>query len=210
MLNLKRIAITGSLASGKTTVCQFFEQWGACVVNADRLLHCAFSADTSIGRRIHSLFGNRVFEGSSINRAHIAKIVASEPKLLTDLEEICHPYVNREIHRHYREASRKGGYPLFVAEIPLLFESRFPLWQWFDAIVVVVSERTMAKERYKQSGGTSEQFDFREARQMSPLKKIQRADYTVVNNGSLEELKNNAKKIFDSLKPKPPNNTIIS
>jgi dephospho-CoA kinase len=204
MLNLKRIAITGSIASGKTTVCQFFEQWGACIVNADRLLHCAFSTDTSIGRRIHSLFGNKVFEGNSINRTLIAKVVASEPNLLTELEEICHPYVNREIHRHYREASRTRRYSLFVAEIPLLFESRFPLWQWFDAIVVVVSERKIAKERYKQSSGTSEQFDFREARQMPPLKKMQRANYIIVNNESLEELKNNAKKIFDSLKTKTP------
>ena len=199
MLTLIKIAITGSLASGKSTVCQLFEQWGAYVVNADRLLHRAFSADTPLGRRIYRLFGDRVFDGSLINRAKIAEIVAAEPKLLTKLEEICHPYVNREIQRHYRNACRKGRYLLFVAEVPLLFESRFPLWQWFDAVVVVTSDRTIAKQRYVYTGGTREQFDFREARQMPSLEKIQRAQYTLVNNGTLEELETNAKMLFESL-----------
>ena len=109
MLNLKRVAVTGSLSSGKSTVCQLFEQWGAYVVNADRLLHRVFSAQTSLGRRIYSLFGSKVFDGSFINRARIAEIVASEPKLLTELEEICHPYVNREIQRHYRKGWHVKG-----------------------------------------------------------------------------------------------------
>ena len=121
MLNLKRIAITGSLASGKSTVCQFFEKWGAYVVSADRLLHNVFSPDTFIGRRICRLFGTEIFEEGSINRARIAEIVAKNPKLLTDLEEICHPYVNREIQRHYRKAASTGSHRLFIAEVPLLF-----------------------------------------------------------------------------------------
>jgi len=204
MLDLKRIALTGSLASGKSTVCQLFEQWGASVVSADRLLHRAYSADTSLGRRIHRLFGSEVFEGGSINRVRMAEIVASEPKLLTELEGICHPYVNREIQRQYRAACRKGTFVLFVAEVPLLFESRFPLWQWFDAVVVVTSDRAIAKERYIRSGGTREQFDFREARQMPPGKKMELATYTLVNNGSLEELTTNAKALFDSLLTKNP------
>jgi len=200
MLSLKRIAITGSLASGKSTVCQFFDKWGAYVVSADCLLHSVFSPDTFIGRRICHLFGTEIFEEGSINRARIAEIVAMNPKLLTELEEICHPYVNQEIRKHYQKACRKGNYCVFVAEVPLLFESRFPLWQWFDATIVVVSDRAIAKERYVQGGGTSEQFDFRESRQMPPLKKAQLANYTIVNNGSLEELQNNARLLFDHLK----------
>lgn len=204
MLDLKRIAITGSLASGKSTVCQFFEQWGAYVVNADHLLHRIFSLDTSIGRRITKLFGNKVIEGRSISRAKIAEIVASEPKLLTELEEICHPYVNQEIQRHYRKAAYTGTYRLFIAEIPLLFESRYPLWQWFDAIVVVIADRILSKERYMHSGGTAKQFDFREARQMPPLEKMQHAHFTITNNGSLEELKTNAKELFEYLNTLTP------
>lgn len=204
MLTLKRIAITGSLASGKSTVCQLFEQWGAYVVSADRLLHRVFSTDTSTGRRISALFGSTVVEGTAINRAKVAEIVASEPNLLTDLELICHPYVNRAIQRHYRAACRKGEYCLFVAEVPLLFESRFSLREWFDVIVVVVADRATAKQRYVHAGGTKEQFDFREARQMPPSIKVPQAHYTLTNNGSLEELAHHAKTLFNLLNTLTP------
>lgn len=204
MLNLKRVAITGSLASGKSTVCRFFEEWGAYVVHADRLLHRAYSVHTPLGRRIVNLFGRHIVEGSKLNRALIAEIVAAKPSLLTELEKICHPYVNEEIQRQYEVACRKGQYCLFVAEVPLLYESPFPLGQWFDVTVVVVAERNEAKERYIHAGGTEEQFDFREARQMSPLVKMQRADYTIINNGSIEELCNEAKRLFDNLNTSTP------
>jgi dephospho-CoA kinase len=199
MLYLKRVAITGSLASGKTTVCQFFEEWGAYVVHADRLLHRVFTANTPIGRRIVGLFGSRILDGTVINRSRVAEIVVAEPKLLTELEGICHPYVNEEIQRHFSRACRQGICCLFVAEIPLLFESPFPLWQWFDVIVTVVAERIQAKERYARAGGTSEQFDFRESRQMSPLLKMQRANYTITNSGCIEELRSEARTIFESI-----------
>ncbi len=199
MLVLQKIAVTGSLASGKSTVCRLFGQWGAYVVNADHLLHRVFSTDTSLGRRLSTIFGPAIVEGTQINRAAVAEIVASEPKLLTELEGICHPYVNRVIRRHYRKACRAGKYCLFVAEVPLLFESRFPLWPWFDAIVVVVADRATAKTRYCRAGGREEQFDFREARQMPLPIKVQHADYTLVNNGTLEDLEHEAKSLFNRI-----------
>ena len=204
MLTLEKVAITGSLSSGKTTVCQFFERWGAYVVSADHLLHHAFSTDDSLRRRISTLFGEEVFEGPSLSRERVANIVIHETKLLTQLEEICHPYVNQEIRRHYLIATCAGKHSLFVAEVPLLFESRFSLWPWFDATVVVISDRSRAKERYVQAGGTEEQFDFREARQMPAQEKSQRAHYTLINNGTLEELEVEAKILFNVLNNKTP------
>jgi dephospho-CoA kinase len=197
MLNLLKVAVTGSLSSGKSTVCRLFEQWGAYVVDADRVLHGAFSSDISIRQRIRALFGDGVFHGESIDRQRLANITIGEPKLLTQLENICHPYVNREIRRHYRIAVRARTYSLFVAEIPLLFESRFPLYSWFDTTVVVSCDRTHAKERYIRKGGTEEQFEFRSGRQMAVSEKVHRANYTLMNDGTLKSLEKAAKQLFN-------------
>jgi dephospho-CoA kinase len=196
MLRLKRVAVTGSIASGKSAVCQFFEEWGAYVVRADHLLHRAFSIDTALGRRVCQLFGDKILVGSVLDRRRIANEVAKAPALLERLEAICHPYVNTEVRRQYGNACKGGKSPLFVAEMPLLFESRWPMCSWFDVTVAVVSDRAVARDRYVRSGGTGEQFDFREARQRPPIEKIRRADYTIVNNESLSNLKAEAQKLF--------------
>jgi dephospho-CoA kinase len=196
MLRLKRVAVTGSIASGKSTVCQFFEEWGAYVVRADHLLHRAFSIDTALRSRICQLFGDKILVGMEIDRTVVAGEVAQAPELLDQLEAICHPFVNREIRREYKDACKREETSLFVAEVPLLFESRWPMGSWFDATVVVVADRAVAKDRYVRSGRKDEQFDFLEARQMPPEEKRRRATYTIVNNNSLSNLKAEAQKLF--------------
>ena len=52
MLKLKKIAITGGVASGKTSVCQFFQELGAYVVNADRIAHELLKPDTDLGQQV--------------------------------------------------------------------------------------------------------------------------------------------------------------
>ena len=199
MLRLKKVAVTGSIASGKSTVCRFFEEWGAYVVRADQLLHCAFSIDTALVRRVCQLFGNRVLVGSIIDRSAIADEVVKDPSLLDKLEAICHPYVNAEVQKQYREARKAGTFPLFVAEMPLLFESRWPMSPWFDVTVAVISDLAVARDRYVRSGGTGEQFDFREARQMPSEEKCRRSAYTIVNDKNLSDLKAEARKLFSIL-----------
>jgi len=199
MLKIKRVAITGSLASGKTTVCDFFQEWGAYVVSADALLHQAFSCNNSIRRKVCQIFGDTVLEGKSINRSKIAEIVLHSPDLLTQLETICHPYVNQEIQKRYKEVCDKKEHLLFVAEIPLLFESHHSLKEWFDVTILVFSSEKQAKQRYLEKGGTAEQFEFREARRM-PLEEINTlVDYTLSNDESLALLKKRSNILFKKL-----------
>lgn len=196
MLNLFSVAVTGSIASGKSTVCQFFERWGARVVDADRLLHQVFSKESSVEKKICSLFGESILSGSFIDRAKIAKIVFSQRDLLDKLEDICHPYVNQAIKEEYAEAL-KGDFAFFVAEIPLLFESRYPLVDWFDATVLVATDPDKARKRSKLQ---KEDYDRREGRLLSQEEKAKEADFVVSNNGSLKDLEENAKKLFENFK----------
>jgi dephospho-CoA kinase len=199
MLKLFSVAVTGSIASGKSTVCQFFERWGAYVVDADRLLHQVFSDETPVGKGICSLFGERILKAHMIDRQRLAEAAFSNPQLLEKLEDICHPYVNEAIKAEYEKAC-KGDFAFFAAEVPLLFESRFSLAPWFDATIAVTAEKEIAIKRHLKKGLKQDQFAKCNSRQQSSQLKREKATYTIDNNGSLEELEQNAKKLFLELR----------
>lgn len=197
-----KVAVTGSLASGKSTVCRLFEQWGAYVVSADRLLHREFSVDSPLGRQVVHLLGEHVVTENGLDRAKIADLVFADPLLLAKLEDICHPYVNSAIQQEFNMVCLEGNDRLFVAEVPLLFESRHPLWPWFDDVVAVVCDPEIAKARYIETGRSSEQFDLRLSVQSPSEEKERKATYVLKNNKTLEELSNAARRVFEALTKK--------
>ena len=202
MLNLKKIAITGGLSCGKSTVCRILKQLGAYVVSADDIAHQLLSPDTDSGKQVIKLLGADIVVHDQIDRSKVAKKVFNNPGLLQSLEQILHPAIRDEIDKEYKKASQKAETKLFVAEIPLLFES--PYFKNYDLTVAVIAPEAAAKQRYFESTGrNAAEFDSRMARQLSPEEKAKRADYVISNNGSLDDLKNATADLFKQLtKPK--------
>jgi len=201
MLTLKKVAITGTISSGKSTVLSYFRSWGAYTVDADSLLHAAFSIDTPLGQKIIKLFGAlALLPNGRIDRSYIREQIAQKKELNVQLEMICHPYVLETLNRLYKEVMHETSkWRLFVAEIPLLFESSFPFATWFDVICVVDAEYALAQQRFLKKGYSLEQFSWRYERQLSPEKKKQRAQHIIENNGTLEELREKTKRLFTTL-----------
>lgn len=198
MLRLRKIAITGGLACGKTAVCRILRKLGATVVSADDIVHQLLSPDTPIGKKVIDLIGTEIIENNTINRSKLAKRVFNQPELLKSLEEILHPAVKEEIEKQYLEAQNQGDAALFVAEIPLLFESRthFP----FDAVVAVIADADTCQERFKQkSGQDTDEWIRRMQEQIDPAEKAARADFVIINNGSLEETEEQVKILYQQL-----------
>lgn len=191
MLNLKKIAVTGGLAAGKSTVCELLKQLGAYVVSADEIAHQLLLSGTATAQQIIDLLGPDIIHENELDRKKIAAQVFSEPDLLTALEKIIHPAVFNEIERKYSQASREKKHSLFVAEIPLLYEAGKE--ENFDAIITVDASRELCRKRY---GGSDEEFDKRMTRQILPEHKANKAHYVIQNNGSFEELKNEVKTIY--------------
>ena len=93
MLKLKKIAVTGGVASGKSTVCRLFQNLGAYVVSADQITHELLASDNTLKKKVVSIFGHEILEGEVIDRAKVAKKVFSSPDLLYKLEALIHPRV---------------------------------------------------------------------------------------------------------------------
>lgn len=201
MLELKKIAITGGVASGKSTVCRLFRELGAFVVNADAIVHELLESDTDLGQQILRQFGPEIQENGNLSRKKIAEKVFEDPRKLAELEKLLHPAVLRKIDALYQEACRSGAYTSFVVEIPLLFEIHGEAD--YDAVIAVVADEASARKRFEQAGFKPEEYDRRMKRQLSPHEKARRAQFTIQNNGTLDGLKNQVVLLNNKIKAKP-------
>lgn len=195
MLTLRKVAITGGLSCGKTTVCQFFQQLGASVVSADEIVHTLLNRDISLQKSLIDLLGPECIEAGVANRKIIADKVFRNPDKLKQLEALLYPKVKKEIYEAYEQERKKGTASLFVAEVPLLYEAEME--SFFDAVIVVAASKTTAQGRF---AGSSESYEERSRLQMNLEEKIKKSSYCIYNNGSLEELKSSVQNLFNQLK----------
>lgn len=193
----KKIAVTGGLACGKSSVCLFFKELGAHVVSADAIVHqLLLSPNTSLGQQITALLGADIVENDKIDRRKIAKKVFNDPALLQSLEKLLHPAVKSEIDKQYKQVNDRGNGALFVAEIPLLFEVSGE--NDFDAVVVVHAPPEKCRQRFKAATGyDDEEFDKRMARQLPLENKINRAQYVIENQGTPQELRHAVEQLYN-------------
>lgn len=167
---MRKIAVTGALGAGKSTVCQIFAEAGAHVIDADKIAHELILGDCR--QDIHQLLGNQIESNGEIDRRKIAKIVFKNPKKLKALEQILHPRIRKRI-----ENTIQNHKHLIVAEIPLLFELGWD--ELFDATVCVT----------RQNIPKTPEWEERMKYQFTQEKKAQCADYIITNDGTVENLK---------------------
>jgi len=201
MLKLKKVAVTGGLSSGKTAVCHFFGQLNAYVVNADTVVHELLALTSPLGKQVVALLGKEIVKNEALDRTLIAQKVFKDPELLKKLEACLYPSVVKEIERHYREAKHLNS-PLFVVEIPKLFEAEME--NWFDVVITVVAEEPICIARYEKMGGTKDEYHKRMSNQMPVEEKIARSNYIIENNGDLGQLKSSVTKLFHALRGVAP------
>ncbi len=190
MLKLKKAAVTGGVSCGKSQFCTYLEELGAYVVSADNIVHQLLSPETNLGKRVINLLGPEILTDNQINRKAIANKVFNNPQLLQALEQIIHPEVFLEINKEYEKAKKQHA-KLFVAEIPLLFEVGAE--GLFDATIAVIANKKQCLERFIENEAS---YNGRMSRQLSSEEKAERANYVIPNNGSLEDLRVEAKKTF--------------
>ena len=194
------VAITGTLACGKTSVCQLFGELGAHVVSADEVVHELLTQDTNLIQQIVELLGEGVQDDEGLDRKKIAEKVFRNPELLERLEGLIHPKVKKEVQRQYDEEQEKKSATLFVVEIPLLFETPTDFKAFYSKSIAVVADEKLCRERFKIATGYDDaEFDRRMARQLSQKEKALKADFIILNNESLSKLRESVQNIYNQL-----------
>lgn len=184
---MKKLAVTGSLAAGKSTVCRLLQEKGAVCVSADAIVSQFLEINHPIADQLIQLFGRDVVEGSGlrINEKYLADQLFGHPKQLAVVEQIMHPQVWKLICEAYRKAPSHAL--VFVAEVPLLYEVG---WQsWFDAVIFVEAPYEVRLARFLIRPQASVQsFTTRQARLLDHEEKKRLSDYIVNTHTDLSDV----------------------
>lgn len=182
---MRRIGLTGGIASGKSTVAQLLARQGAVVVDADILAREVVEPGTPGLARVIARFGPGVVaEDGTLDRPALGEIVFADPAARADLESIIHP----EVRRRAAELERQAGPDAVVVHvIPLLVETGQS--GLFDLVVVVdCAPEDQAARLIARNGLTREQADARLAAQATRAQRLAAAGLVIHNDGSFADL----------------------
>lgn len=194
MLKLKKVAVTGSLCSGKTLALQFFEEKGAYTVSSDAIVHQLYSSDKRLQAEVVNLLGQDLLENGEISRKAVSKKVFSNSALLDQLEKMIHPLVFSEIQKQATLALKRE-FALFVAEVPLLYEANFA--SFFDWVILVIADKEKIKERLLKQKNLD--WQKRLERFLPDDLKKEKAQIIIENNDSFENFKNQLEKAYSQI-----------
>ena len=191
---MMKIALTGSIGMGKSTVAKIFEAEGVPVFDADAVVRQLQGPGGALVDRIGELFPGTVRCGT-LDRDCLAQIVLGDPAKLAALEGIVHPAV-----RDWRQAfmDKHAGAPALVFEIPLLFETGGE--GEFDKVVVVSAPPDIQRGRVLERAGMSAaKLDSILARQTPDVEKRARADFVVDTGTDLSTTESQVRDILACL-----------
>jgi dephospho-CoA kinase len=175
------IGLTGGIAAGKSEALAAFSRLGAATLSSDAVVHELLDSEPLVGRLVER-WGPEVAPEGAIDRNRIGEVVFADPEQLTWLEQQVHPLVGERIAGWLTDLPAETG--IAVIEVPLLFESGME--KVFDTTVAIVTEDEVRRERAAARGHAL--VDEREARQLSQEEKAARAEHTVANDGSVDDL----------------------
>jgi dephospho-CoA kinase len=183
-----RVALTGGIATGKSTCLDRFEAAGVPVIDADQLARDAVAPGTPGLAAVRARFGHEVITASgSLDRGHLARIVFADAASRADLEAIVHPFVFAGISEWFAQQARSPAEPGFaVADVPLLYETGHQ--DDFDRVIVVACTPEQQVARLVARDALTEA----EARQRLAAQwpidtKRALADYVIDTSGTREE-----------------------
>ncbi len=198
MLDLKKVAVTGGLSSGKSTFCRELQKLGAYYISADQITHRLLCEHSKIIHSLVELLGDHIVVDGKIDRSKIAECIFGSTQLLKQVEAIVHPAVDAEIKHIYKQIRASGQYLLFVVEVPLLFEAR--LSRWYNKVVTILTDKKEAMCRYRlQTGHSMQEYERRMRHQMDPEIKAKRSHIVIKNNRSIQELQEQARTLYAAL-----------
>ena len=182
------IGITGSIASGKSTVARLIAKKKYPLFSADKIV-----SDLYKNSRFIKLLAKKfkLREKKKIKN-QIRLLVRKNNNRLKVLENIIHPIVRRKMNVFLKKKNK-----VLVLEIPLLIENK--LDRYFDKIIFIDAKKKLRLKRYLKKNSEKKIFEMLNKKQLSPNIKKKACDLVINNNYSLAILEKNVKKIYGNL-----------
>ena len=189
------VALTGGIGAGKSLAGEIFEELGAIVIDSDQISRDVIERGTDGYDEVVARFGDQILTNGEINRAALGEIVFNNADARRDLEAIIHPRV-REISQSI--AAKAGDGQIVINQIPLLVETRG--YSKFDCVITIQSSLEIREERLRSRGMKDYEIKRRIEAQVDDEKRAEIADFVIINDGTVDELRRNVERIWDQLR----------
>lgn len=183
------IALTGGIATGKSTACSLLKLHGFLTIDADKIAHKLLDIHSA---KIAELFGEQYVDNGKVLRKDLGKIIFSDENQKLKLEAFIHPLIAIEIEKESR-IFEKAGKPYFI-DIPLFFEKMtYPI----SKCLVVYTPRDLQIQRLMSRDIiTQEEAELKISNQMDIEEKKNRADFVIDNTMNLKNLQREVERVI--------------
>ncbi len=194
---IKKIGITGSIGSGKSTVSEYLSAKGYTIVDADALVKEIYLEREYVDKMVEVFGDIRLAEDSTqLDKKKIFNLVFSDKTQLEKLDQTIHPFIEKKI---MQSASEHQHEEMVFFDIPLLFEKGYE--KMMDKVIAVYCEDdTRWSRASKRSNKTVAEIQSVDKMQMTQQEKKSKADYVLDNSTTLEHLHQQIENLLEEIK----------
>lgn len=186
--------VTGGFGVGKSTFCRFLQDFGGIWIDADELTHELYLPEGQGYKKIAGYFGEEFVDPKKgVLRARLRRVVLKNPQKLWILNKLIHPLITSEVNKHIRSVAKDATTkkPVFVEAF--YFEKN-DLGKFIDKIILIERDPKKVMKNRKEKFPAE---DIRRFKKLQPL--YPRPASVIINNGTLKNLKAEAKKLYDRI-----------
>ncbi len=196
------VGVTGGIGCGQSTVCDFLEKMSCKVINADLKAREVIQKDRNLQRLLKNTFGNGIFmENGELDRKKLAEIAFKDELSTMKLNHLVHPRMVECLIEEMEKARFSMRFPIVIVDAALIYEISNE--KFFDFVLVVNAPLNLRQTRVIGRDGMSKrQFMERVDKQIPLEDKVKWADFVINNDGSMEELKERTKEVYQKLMAK--------
>ncbi len=195
----KRIALTGGIATGKTTVANKFRDLGAIILDADEFARRVVEPGTACCSALLDLLGAEYFNpDGTLKRRELRLRIIEEPVLRERINSILHPHIMEAMQAEWEKHKKLDRQAVIISDIPLLFEGGID--KSFDLIILVYSKPEVQIQRLIHRDKVSPAEARRTLSMQFPIdSKKARSDYIIENSGDIELTLRQVEEVWDKI-----------
>ncbi|MFZ0945576.1 MAG: dephospho-CoA kinase [Syntrophobacteraceae bacterium] len=195
----KRIALTGGIATGKTTVAKRFRELGAIILDADEYARKAVEPGTPSHFALRDHIGPSFFNpDGTLRRRELRRGIVREPALRKRINAILHPYIMVAMEAEWQRQKKLHPRAVILFDIPLLFEGGFD--KDFDIVILAYSTSEVQVQRLIQRDKLSPSEAERTLSMQFPIdSKRAHSDYIIENSGEIERTLRQVDEVWDTI-----------
>ena len=188
-----KVAITGGIGTGKTTISSMFADKGIPVFNSDEIAKEIMNTNSLLKNEIVTAFGDKAYDKNKLNKEYLSDVIFNDETLLKKINSIVHPYVADEFNSWIQEQDSK----YIIYESAIIFENQVE--DFFDKIIcVTASEEDVISRVMKRNNFSVDKIKSIINKQLPNDAKIQKSDY-VIENINISKLSDKVLEIHNDI-----------